>query len=62
MTPPWPEIYVDEEGRRHGLEEAVNEYERLLVAFSSLGYEIQMVPKVEVSCRADFILEQLGLP
>lgn len=62
MTPPWPETYVDDDGRRHGLEEAVNEYERLLLAFSSLGYEIQMVPKVEVSSRADFILERLGLP
>ena len=61
MTPPWPEIYVGDDDRQHGLQEAVNEYERLLAAFSSLGYEIQLVPKASVGIRADFIIERLGL-
>ena len=61
MTPPWPEIYVGDDDRQHGLQEAVNEYERLLTAFSSLGYDIQLVPKAGVSIRADFIMERLGL-
>lgn len=61
MTPPWPEIYVGDFDRQHGLQEAVNEYERLLTAFSSLGYDIQLVPKAGVGIRADFIMERLGL-
>ncbi|WOK36797.1 AAA family ATPase [Sphingomonas sp. C3-2] len=61
MTPPWPEIYVGDDDRQHGLEEAVNEYERLLTAFLSLGYDIQLLPRVAVNSRADFIMERLGL-
>src|SRR3546814_4317240 len=34
MTPPWPEIYVTDADRRHGLEEATGEFERLLAAYS----------------------------
>jgi len=30
LTPPWPEIYVTDPERRHGLDMAVAEYERLL--------------------------------
>lgn len=61
VTPPWPEIYVGDEDRQHDLQEAVNEYERLLVAFSSLGYDIQVLPKVGVGCRADLVIQRLGL-
>jgi len=61
MTPPWPEIYVNDADRQHGLQEGIDEYERLLVAFSSLGYTAEVLPKIGVAQRADIIIECLGL-
>jgi predicted ATPase len=61
MVPPWPEIHAHDAERRHGLQEAIEEYERLLVAFSSLGYTIEVLPKVGVSQRADNIIQSLEL-
>ena len=60
LTPPWPEIYVTDEERRHGLEAGVEEYERLLQVYPALGYEVTIVPKVPVGERADFVLAALG--
>jgi hypothetical protein len=46
--------------RRHELEAAIGEYDRLLTVYSSLGYEIIILPKVSVSECADFILRTLS--
>lgn len=62
LTPPWPEIYVTDAERGHGLEVAVAEYERLLIGLPQLGYEISLVPKRPVSVRADFMLSALDEP
>ncbi|NDW06615.1 AAA family ATPase [Jiella pacifica] len=59
MTPPWPEIFAGDEERRHGLPDAVAEYERLLVAYSGLGYRIDVLPKTSVPERADHVLSVL---
>jgi predicted ATPase len=59
MTPPWPEIYVTDNERQHGLESAVAEYDRLLVAYRALGYETIILPKLDVGERADFVLKHL---
>ena len=57
LTPPWPEIYeTDDPERRHGLDEAVAEYERLAEVYPSLGYEVTILPKASVSERAEFVL------
>lgn len=60
LTPPWPEIYVVDPERRHGFEEAVAEYDRLTVAYESLGYEATILPKVSTAERADLVLEALS--
>jgi len=60
LTPPWPEIYVKDEDRQHGLDDAIAEYERLLDAYCELGYETILLPKIGISERADFVLSQLG--
>lgn len=60
LTPPWPEIYVSDGERQHGLAEAVAEYDRLLIAYRELGYETVVLPKVGVADRADFILSHIG--
>lgn len=61
LAPPWPEIYVTDGERRHGLDAATAEYDRLLDAYPSLGYEVIILPKVGVGERADFVLEALRI-
>jgi predicted ATPase len=60
LTPPWPEIYVNDPERRHGIETAEAEYSRLLEAYPILGYKVSLLPKVSVSERADFIERALA--
>ncbi len=59
VTPPWPEIYVMDQERRHEITEAMAEYDRLIEVYPSLGYEICVLPKIDVGARADFILTAL---
>lgn len=59
LMPPWIEIYVSDRERRHGLEDAISEYHRLLAAYGELGYETIILPKLCVSDRADFVLNRL---
>lgn len=61
LTPPWPEIYITDAERQHLLSDAVEEYERLLIDYPLLGYEVVIVPKDTVPARADFVLDQLSL-
>jgi predicted ATPase len=56
LTPPWPQIYVTDEERRHELDAALGEYQQLLEVYPSLGYDVVVLPRVSVSRRADFIL------
>jgi predicted ATPase len=56
MAPPWPEIYRTDGARRHGLAEATEEYHRLLSFYPAQGYDLQLLPKLSVSDRADFVL------
>ncbi len=60
LTPPWPEIHVQDPERRHSLEDATAEYSRLLEAYPALGYEVCILPKIGVAERADFILRSLS--
>jgi predicted ATPase len=60
LTPPWPEIYVTDSERRHGLNAGVAEYRRLLDVYPSLSYEVTILPKVSVHERADFVLHILA--
>lgn len=59
LAPPWPEIYVSDPERRHGLDDAIAEYERLQLAYPRLGYRVVMLPKTSVKARADFVLAEL---
>jgi predicted ATPase len=63
LAPPWPEIYETDPERRHGMDQAVAEYSKLLEAYPSLGYEVSILPKTGVAERADFVLNALtGCP
>jgi predicted ATPase len=59
LTPPWPEIYVTDGERRHGLDAALGEYDHLLEVYPSLGYEVTILPKAPVCERADIVLAAL---
>ena len=56
LTPPWPEIYENDPERKHGLADAVAEYERIEALLPRLGYDVVILPKASVSQRADFLL------
>lgn len=62
MAPPWPEIYVTDADRKHGFDAAVAEYDRLMEAFPTLGYEAIPLPKAATALRADFVLASLDTP
>lgn len=56
LTPPWPEIYVTDAERTHGLDAAIEEYDRLAAAFPRYGYETIEIPRTSVAERVNFIL------
>lgn len=60
LAPPWPEIYVTDAERRHGLDAALAEYARLLRDYPALGYAVDVLPKASVAARADFVLRRLA--
>ena len=59
LTPPWPEIYVTDNERRHGFQDAVEEYERLRRDYDDLGYNVFILPRTDVDHRVEFILDTL---
>ena len=61
LTPPWPEIYVTDAERRHGLPEAIAEYDAILATLPELGYGPVILPKYSVAERADWMLGQLAV-
>jgi predicted ATPase len=59
MMPPWPEIFSNDDERKHSFEDALASYEAQLRTYQRFGYQIIFVPKLGVSARADFVLSQL---
>lgn len=60
LTPPWPAIYQTDEGRRHNLQAAIEEYERLLSLYNTLGYEVVILPRCAVEERTRYLLTVLN--
>jgi predicted ATPase len=60
LTPPWAELYLTDDERRHDFNAAVGEYDRLLEVYPALGYEVYILPKTGISERADYVLQLLG--
>jgi len=59
MTPPWQELFGNDPERRHSFEDALAEYEWLVPAYRAHGYDVVIVPKLDVRARADFLEAQL---
>jgi predicted ATPase len=56
MTPPWEEIFCQDEERRKSFDNAVGEYEHLFEFFTRQQYKIIEVPKLSVKERCEFVL------
>jgi predicted ATPase len=61
VTPPWPEIFTQDEERRHSFEDALAQYPLALEIYLKCGYELIEIPKLSVAERVDFVLAQVGV-
>lgn len=61
LAPPWPALFAADAERRHGLDAAIAEYDRLAAAYPALGYEVILLPRTSVAERAAFILERIAV-
>ncbi|OFX50539.1 MAG: hypothetical protein A2066_09375 [Bacteroidetes bacterium GWB2_41_8] len=57
VTPPWPEIYVNDTIRKETFDEAVCIHQAVLETYSGLNYQIIELPLISVSDRISFILQ-----
>ena len=60
MTPPWEEIFSQDEERKNTFEDAINEYNRLMIVYPKYGYQISVIPKITVKDRIDFLLSSIS--
>lgn len=56
LFPPWPEIYCHDTERKQNLDEAIQTYHSVKIAYELCGYKTIDVPKCTVTKRVDFIL------
>lgn len=61
ITPPWEEIYQNDQERKQDFAEAIRTYEHMAAIYREYGYTVVNLPKDSVSKRISFILETLGL-
>ena len=59
VVPSWREIFANDTERRHSFEESVATYDALVATYEHFGYEPIVIPKLDVSQRADFVLSRL---
>lgn len=60
LAPPWPDLFAQDAERRHGLSEAVAEYEDLERAWPAAGYRVAQLPRLPLADRADWIAAAIG--
>lgn len=53
---PWPEIYVQDEERRHDLRKAVADHDRLRRDYRRLGFVLLDLPRATPAERADWVM------
>nr|WP_231958184.1 AAA family ATPase [Novosphingobium resinovorum] len=59
ITPPWPEIFEQDEERKQTLDEAVATYHTMIDVYSGLGYNLVEIPRVPVVERTHFIIDRI---
>lgn len=56
ITPPWEEIYCQNETRKHSFKKSVDDFEKVVSFYPNCGYQTIELPKVDVRTRIQFIL------
>ncbi len=59
ITPPWKEIYCNDNERDQTFEDAVRVYNELFHWYSVNGYELVVLPKDTAEARAEFIMNMI---
>jgi len=57
ISPPWEEIYSTDNERRHSYKDALASYESQIKAYEKFNYKFNIIPKLTVTERADFVTE-----
>ncbi len=60
IAPPWPDIFQQDAERKQTLAEAEATYDAMVDAYSSLGYELVVLPLASVRERARFVREHIA--
>lgn len=60
ITPPWNEIYVCNDERKHSFETAARDYEGLLSFYKEYEYQIKIIPKSNLEERAQFVVSAIS--
>ena len=59
VTPPWPEIFINDSIRSETYAEAILIHKAILDTYSELNYQIIELPLISVTERADFIFQTI---
>ncbi|TDE18342.1 AAA family ATPase [Dyadobacter psychrotolerans] len=59
ITPPWKEIYVNDDERWQTFEEACILHDTLIAAYENLGYNIKFIPCTSVTKRVEYIFKTI---
>jgi len=60
ILPPWKDIYQTDNERRQSWKEALYTFNSMKNTYVKYGYEVIIVPKVNIENRLQFILEQIS--
>ena len=60
IMPPWKEIHISDNERFESYEESVRVYECLFQCYTRFGYDVQLVPKIDVVNRVAYLLDHLN--
>jgi predicted ATPase len=61
VTPPWPELFVDDAERRHDFSAAVKEYHLICETLTDFNYRQVEIPRMPVRDRVEFIMRQIDI-
>lgn len=59
VTPPWPEIYRQDEERKQTLAEAIDTYHIMVKTYAYYNYKAVSIPLLSVNDRVGFIMDHL---
>lgn len=59
ITPPWADIYVQDNERKETFDQLEDIHDQLLHTYQRLGYKLKEIPRMEVESRANWLMKQL---